>query len=113
MSSRSYARVLAPLALIAVAFALLVVIVNSSGGDESSSGKVTRTTKTSKGKRTRVGRRRTASAPRATRFYTVKQGDILSTIAERTGVAVERIQELNPDIDAHNLVPGQRLRMRQ
>ncbi len=42
----------------------------------------------------------------------VKSGDILTTIAERTGVSVARILELNRDIDPQALVAGQQIKLR-
>ena len=47
------------------------------------------------------------------RIYRVKLNDTLGLIAEKTGVPVERLQELNPELDAQNLVVGQRVKLRQ
>ncbi len=44
--------------------------------------------------------------------YTVKPGDTPSSIAEEAGIPLERLLELNPDIDPQALSPGQRLRLR-
>jgi LysM repeat protein len=41
----------------------------------------------------------------------VRAGDTLSAIATRTGVAVEAIQQLNPDVDPQALQTGQRLKL--
>jgi LysM repeat protein len=43
----------------------------------------------------------------------VKPGDSFGSIAERTGVPIERLEELNPDVDPQALVVGQRLRLRE
>jgi LysM repeat protein len=43
----------------------------------------------------------------------VRPGDTPSTIAERTGVPLEDLEALNPDIDPQQLTPGQRLRLRR
>jgi LysM repeat protein len=43
----------------------------------------------------------------------VKTGDTLGSIAERTGVDVETLQELNPDLDPQALVSGQRIKLRE
>ncbi|HEY4278757.1 MAG TPA: LysM domain-containing protein [Conexibacter sp.] len=45
------------------------------------------------------------------RVYVVKSGDNLTAISQRTGVPVERIQSLNPGLDASALTVGQRLRL--
>lgn len=99
---RSPARILAPLALLAALGAVILVVAagDSGGGGERSAG-ATRTTAGQRGQRAR-----------RPRFYVVRPGDILSAIAERTGVSVARIQELNPDVDPQALRAGQRIRLR-
>ena len=46
------------------------------------------------------------------KFYVVQPGDSLSLIAEKTGVSLERLQQLNPDIDPQLLPSGVKLRLR-
>ena len=106
---RSPARLLAPLALILFGLALVVVVLGSStGGDDGGSGD--------------AGNRRSSSAvstttdttPRPKRStYTVKTGDTLGSIAEKTGVSVERLQELNPQLDPQALLSGQKINLRE
>jgi len=97
---RSPARFLAPLALVAALGAvILVVAAGSSGGGGS---------KTARGGSTA---HQQSSRSRRPRFYVVRPGDILSSIAERTNMSVERIQELNPTVDPQALRAGQRLRL--
>lgn len=98
---RSPARLLAPLALVAALGAVALVV--SEGG----SGRGERSTASGAG----TARQR-AARPRRPRFYVVRPGDSLSLIAERTGVSVGRIQELNPDVDPQALRTGQRIRLR-
>jgi LysM repeat protein len=106
------ARFLAPLALIAVAVAVLA-IVSGSGvmGDDSSSGSAgTRdlpaaTEKTN----TTTGRKRN----KIPATYTIKANDTLSGIAARWGTTVEKLQELNPDLDPQGLVAGQKIKLRE
>ena len=45
--------------------------------------------------------------------YTVKTGDTLGGIAEKTGVTVERLQELNPELDPQALLSGQKINLRE
>jgi LysM domain len=101
MGNRNPVRFLAPLALVA-AIVAVIVVVQSAGGDPSNGGKPTATVKTHQHGARRHARRR---------FYVVKSGDNLSLIAERTGVELGTIQELNPDLDAQALRVGQRLRL--
>lgn len=45
------------------------------------------------------------------RSYVVKPGDTLSSIAIGTGVSVEQLQALNPDVDPQALAAGERLKL--
>jgi len=54
----------------------------------------------------------TTTAPATSRrTYVVQDGDVLSAIAEKTGVPLERIEALNPDVDAQSLHAGQKLKL--
>jgi len=109
MAGRSPARFIAPLALVAVGVALFMVVSSSTNksGDGSSpsqtSGNGPAATPTPKGKSERKGPRR----------YRVKTGDTPSSIAEKTGVPLEEILRLNPDLDPQTLAPGQRIKLRE
>jgi len=103
---RSPARFLAPIALVAFAVALYSVAKDPSKSSESnSSGANPTATATSTSK---SSAKKKTSKKRKT--YTVKSGDTLSGIAEKTGVSLETLNELNPDADT--LSPGQKLRLR-
>jgi len=104
------ARVLAPAALVVCAVLFFFVLLSSGGGGEGQQserarGAGERQSAPSRGRR-RQGRRTSAGT------YTVKAGDTLGGIAEKTGVSVEELQELNPQLDPQALVSGQRLRLR-
>ena len=43
--------------------------------------------------------------------YTVKPGDVLSAIAIKTGVPLDTILRLNPNVDAQSLHAGQKLKL--
>jgi LysM repeat protein len=107
MAGRSPARFLAPLALVAFVIALFLVVTNSRPDSESPAGSSnssdTRPNSTPSAKKERKGPRR----------YRVKEGDTPSSIAEKTGVPLEEILRLNPDLDPQTLSPGQRIRLRQ
>ena len=45
--------------------------------------------------------------------YTVRSGDTPSSIADKTGIPLEQILQLNPDLDPQTLSPGQRIKLRQ
>ena len=104
MAHRSPARFLAPLALLAVVAALFMV-VQSSRTDSGGSGSPNRATDA----------RPTATATperKGPRRYRVKVGDTPSSIADKTGVPLEDILRLNPDLDPQTIQVGQRIRLR-
>jgi LysM repeat protein len=108
MAPRSPARFLAPLALVAFGIALFTVVTSSSTepdpADEPNRATETRPAATPNGER------RERKGPRR---YTVKPGDTPSSIAEKTGVPLEEILRLNPDLDPQTLAPGQRIKLRR
>jgi LysM repeat protein len=105
MAGRSPVRYMAPLALIIFVVAMLVVVAGSGAGGSKSAAKA--------GTTTRAKAARSAKRARPRTVYIVRQGDLLSTIASKTGVALTRLQQLNPDVDPQTLVPGQRLKLRE
>jgi LysM repeat protein len=104
MAGRSPARFLAPLALVAFAVALFMVISSNgggSGGEEPASNSQPAATTTPSPDKPR----------RKRRVYVVKPGDTPSGIAEETGVTLEQLEEANPDLDPQLLAPGQRIKL--
>jgi LysM repeat protein len=114
MARHSPARWLAPFALAAAALALVVVLASSLGSSsEESASSQPETQTTTQRERRESPSPATGTTPRrdTPSTYTVQAGDILSEIAEKTGVPVERLQELNPGLDANSMSVGQRLRL--
>ena len=105
MAGRSLARFLAPLALVAVAFALFSILGGGGGGDEDPA-----TTNQPRATATATPKKETK---RKRKVYVVKPGDTPSGIAEKTGVSLEQLEEANPDLDPQLLAPGQRIRIPQ
>jgi LysM repeat protein len=114
---RTTLRILAPLALIAAGIALFLIVSsfdNSGSGSGSSSknsaqeardlGTSTTSSKTRKKHSTR------GKLPQST--YIVKSGDTLGSISQTTGVPVEKLQSLNPNLDQFSLVAGQKIKIR-
>jgi LysM repeat protein len=116
---QSQLRLLAPaaLALFAIVF-LIVVIASLSGGDsDTSNGErqasgVERQRASGNARQRREPRTVTRDSSNR-RFYVVRSGDSLAIIAERTGVPLETLRELNPSLDPQALVTGQRVRLRE
>jgi len=108
----SLARFLAPLALIACAVAVLAIVTASDvTGDDSSSG--------SAGTRdlpAATEKTDTSTAPKKQKTpatYTIRANDTLSGIAARWGTTVDKLQELNPELDPQGLVAGQKIKLRE
>ena len=109
-ADQSSARILAPaaLALCLVAF-FGVILVSGGGGDDDRADEREERTSTAK----RQARRSAPAGQPNAPTYTVKTGDTLAGIADKTNVPVERIQELNPDLDPQALVSGQKIKLRE
>ena len=97
MIYRSSRRWLAPAAL-AVAAAALFQTVTSGGQADGSARSTPVATATAK----------PVVKPKT---YSVKPGDVLSTIAATTGVPLATIERLNPDVDAKALHAGQQIQL--
>jgi LysM repeat protein len=92
------------LAVIGVALlagVLLFVIANSLGGSDSDEGKGGKGGGQAKAEKSDEGK-----------FYTVEPGDSLTSIADKTGVSVDKLSQLNPDLDPQALISGQRVKLR-
>ena len=115
---RSPARFLAPLALIAVLVAFLAIVTNSgdSGGvtttPETNTSAATTSTTTTKKKADVKVKKKAAAGEDDGKTYTVQVGDTLGGIADKTGVPLDRIEELNPNVDPHAMTTGQEIRLK-
>jgi LysM repeat protein len=108
-------RMLAPASLALFSVILLVILVSSLGGDSSSTTPAKSRTVERSSSASHRGTSTTTATPAQgeRRFYVVKPGDTLSKISVATGVSVEQLQVLNPAIDPHALVNGERIRLRE
>lgn len=111
---QSSIRLLAPAALALFAVVFLVVVVASLGGEGGGSTGSERPAAARERRgdaepnRTRAGDQR--GSPR---FHVVKPGDNLAAIAQESGVSLEQLRQLNPQLDPQALVAGQRVRLRE
>lgn len=110
MATRSPARFLAPLALLAVVVALWMIVSHSTSGGGSGGGGAA----TTEQKATATPGANSASKKKShkPRFYVVKPGDTPSGIAEKTGVSLATLEQLNPDMNPQALSPGAKLKLR-
>jgi LysM repeat protein len=97
------ARVLAPLALVAVVIGLIVVI-SGSMSDSDGGGHHAR--------HAGGGHHQQHQTTTTPDTYVVQQNDTLDGIAAKTGVSVDQLQKLNPDVDTQALAPGSTLKLR-
>lgn len=107
MAGRSPARFIAPLALVAFALALFIVVSSTTGdGGGESGAQETRAPAEATPKPSAERKRK----PRKT--YTIKAGDTPSGIAVKVDVPLDQILELNPDLDPQTLTPGTKIKLR-
>ena len=98
---RLAARVLAPLAIVACLVAVAAVIsANTSSSEEEGSKRAPRTQQVDRKK----------DLPEE---YVVEPGDTVSGIAEETGVSVDALLRLNPDLDPQTLNSGETIKLRK
>jgi LysM repeat protein len=114
--TRTPARLVAPIAIVVFAVALLIVVTSAGGGDKSESASQAtrqeqRDLELRRARAKKVAKQR-ASGKLPQGVYIVKTGDTLGSIAEKTGIPVEKLQELNPNLDPQALVSGQRIKLR-
>jgi LysM repeat protein len=106
---RSPLRALAPLSLVAFAVALLLVVANADSGSDKSSSSKSRKTTTQQRSTPDTTQETTTETQPARRKYVVKAGDTLAAIAETTGTTVERLLQLNPNLDPNAMRAGQEI----
>jgi LysM repeat protein len=106
MTARSPARWLAPIALVTAAVAVYAVVAPQGGDGTSGGGRTPAAARHESRPQTT-----TTSRPTHRRTYTVRAGDTLSGIAERTGVPLAALIRLNEGVDSQSLQTGQRLKL--
>lgn len=94
-------RLLAVLALIGAVLVVIVAISGATGGDDDGT-----TNKANPGKQQRMEPKTNAKT------YEVEEGDNLITISRKTGIPVQRLEKLNPDLDPQALQLGQEIKLR-
>jgi len=100
MVARNRGRYLAPIAIVIVIAAAVLIIQGQLGSKQHSHSRVDEIS----GLAHRPNKK-------AATFYVVKSGDSLSSISVRTGVTVATLESLNPGVDPSALQTGQRLRL--
>jgi LysM repeat protein len=98
-------RLLAPIAIIAVAVSVYLVVHGTVDNHHT-------VTQTRNGLNAAKPHHRHKHSHKP-KYYVVRPGDTLSGIAARTGVALTTLEQLNPNISPNALQTGERLRLRR
>ena len=113
--ARNPLRFLAPVALLGFGLALLLIVSSTSGDGGDSKPSASQEEKSrdlgTSGKKTKKKKSDDGALP--TRNYTVKEGDTLGSISEKTGIPVDKLQELNPELDPQQMTTGQKIKLRE
>ena len=107
MAGRSPLRFIAPIALLAFAFALYTVVKDG----QKPAGSSTSDTPAAQSTATSSKSTKKSSTKHKRKTYTVKAGDTASGISAKTGVKVATMQKLNKNFDPGSLHPGQKIRL--
>jgi LysM repeat protein len=107
-------RLLAPIAFFVAATVLILLVQNALSSDDGPTQPTATESSpppTTTENQTGTGETGTTERPRR-RYYRVKEGDLLETIAAEFNTSVEQLLELNPGIDPQALTVGQRIQVR-
>jgi LysM repeat protein len=99
------ARMVAVLALIAALLAFILLVATTGSDDGDNGGTSTQTEQT--GGPSKAGDRAVQRG-----VWIVHEGDTLAQISEETGIDVDELLQLNPDLDPQALIQGQRIALR-
>lgn len=105
------ARVLAPLLFVAAAIALVVIVQRGlDGGSPASTSTLAVNPGTFEVTTEAIATTRTAASGKP-RYYRVRKGDTLESIAAKYDTTVDALTALNKNLDPLALQPGQRIRV--
>jgi LysM repeat protein len=100
------ARLAAVLALLGALLVFIVLIATSGGGSDGDEGGA-KGRQVERNGPTRQGQRATERG-----VWVVHEGDTLAQISEETGIDVDELLQLNPDLDPQALLQGQRIALK-
>ena len=99
-----FIRAIAMIALVAALIAVVAVVATSGGGSNNGDGGSAKVKSSGPSKR---GERAVAQGK-----WIVRPGDTLGRISEETGIDIDVLIQLNPDVDPQTLLEGQRIALR-
>jgi LysM repeat protein len=100
------ARVAAVVALVTAFMLVTFTLFTSGGGSNGGSDGNGTTDEIQIGEPTRAGEKALERG-----FYVVEDGDTLAQIAQDTGLELDNLVELNPELDPQALIAGERVRL--
>ena len=99
-----FVRAIAVVALVAAFIAVVAVVATSGGGSDNGNGGSAKVKSSGPSKR---GERAVAQGK-----WIVRPGDTLGKISQETGIDIDVLIQLNPDLDPQALLEGQRIALR-
>jgi hypothetical protein len=105
------ARIAAPAVFLVAVIVLISLLFQSGviGGEEET--RVAQPTPTATKAKAKTASPKATAAGSTTKIYVVKAGDTPSGIADRYGITLSELEELNPNSDFTTLVVGQKLKV--
>jgi LysM repeat protein len=98
------ARIAAVIALVSALLVFAVLVVTTGSDDGDNGGTETQTE--------RSGPSKAGDKAVQRGVWIVHEGDTLAQISEETGIDVDELLQLNPDLDPQALIQGQRIALR-
>ena len=99
-----FVRTVAVVALVAALIAVVAVVVRTSGSSDSGGGGTAHSKSKGPSKRGRHAIQKGV--------WVVRSGDTLGKIAQETGIDVDTLIQLNPNLDPQAMPEGQRIALR-
>jgi LysM repeat protein len=103
-------RILAPIAFLAAATVLVILVQRALENDSGTTAQTTTVPVTSDGAGA-GGAADTGASADGPQYYRIRAGDTLDAIAARFDTTVDRLLQLNPGIDPLSLTPRERIRV--
>jgi LysM repeat protein len=102
MKETQYQPYVLPALLALLLFGFLIILVTSGSGGSGSSQPANGSLR---------NEAPDPSSDKSTKAVTVRVGDTPTAIADRAGMSVNQLLELNPNLDPRTLRPGQKLKL--
>ena len=105
--SNQIARILAVAGLVVLFLLVVITVATSGGGDSDNGGGGDDNAQVDSKGPTATGKQAVDAG-----VWIVHEGDTLTQISEQTGIEIDDLVDLNPDVDPQALISGQRIALR-